>query len=506
MSAERRVDGALFGSSVETLRRRRRSKRVWFDASESPEAERSARPFQLRVGPSLIADVPRGERVHQRGLDLHAQGDLLPRRAPHAAARREPDGRHAASSRARARRDRARDGDVQRRRRHGLERRGPTSGERKGWSRDGRLRDSLRASSVWRDDARPDAPNRSRGKKAVGGSRKRGHLIHSAPSRGSSRPACGKFLETQVSFGFGFFRRGTVDIFARFGPDRPRIAIGNADQTLAVNVPPPRPNRFARARCRHNAPRPDARRGARESAGARVAEVGEAPSLPGVESRTDSRGAREAHRRTAPDARIPDGKRHRRTFHRGIDGDRARRSTDKRFDRETQTHARVRGASRDKAPGTGPCSVASARSPRPIRASNARLVSFFPNARDTLARRGTFLSRREAHGVGARFDRSIGRAPANDPAPPRRPSPRVPAPAAAFGEACRPRASRAPRVPAFSLTAKRPPLERNRSFRSSPDRPHCRPDESAGEKKRRHRREPLLSCHVRQFFIGSRIY
>ena len=314
----------------------------------------------------------------------------------------------------------------------------------------------------------------------------------------------GKFLETQVSFGFGFFRRGRY--FRPIRSHRPRIAIGNADQTLAVNVPPPRPNRFARARCRHNAPRPDARRGARESAGARVAEVGEAPSLPGVESRTDSRGAREAHRRTAPDARIPDGKRHRRTFHRGIDGDRARRSTDKRFDRETQTHARVRGASRDKAPGTGPCSVASARSPRPIRASNARLVSFFPNARDTLARRGTFLSRREAHGVGARFDRSIGRAPANDPGSPRRPSPRVPAPAAAFGEACRPRASRAPRVPAFSLTAKRPPLERNRSFRSSTDRPSCRPDESAGEKKRRHRREPLLSCHVRQFFIGSRIY
>jgi hypothetical protein len=247
-----------------------------------------------------------------------------------------------------------------------------------------------------------------------------------------------------------------VDIFARFGPDRPRIAIGNADQTLAVNVPPPRPNRFARARCRHNAPRPDAWRGARESAGARVAEAGEAPSLPGVESRTDSRGAREAHRRTAPDARIPDGKRHRRTFHRGIDGDRARRSTDKRFDRETQTHARVRGASRDKAPGTGPCSVASARSPRPIRASNARLASFFPNARDTLARRGTFLSRREAHGVGARFDRSRPARPRTTPPlleDRHRASPRPPP---RGGRACRPRASRAPRVPAFSLTARVP--------------------------------------------------
>ena len=185
----------------------------------------------------MIADVPRGERVHQRGLDLHAQGDLLPRRAPHAAARREPDGRHAASSRARARRDRARDGDVQRRRRHGLERRGPTSGERKGRSRDGRLRDSLRASSVWRDDARPDAPNRSRGKKAVGGSRKRGHLIHSAPSRGSSRRAQESFWKRRSRSDLDFFVE--VDIFARFGPDRPRIAIGNADQTLAVNVPPP---------------------------------------------------------------------------------------------------------------------------------------------------------------------------------------------------------------------------------------------------------------------------
>jgi hypothetical protein len=310
---------------------------------------------------------------------------------------------------------------------------------------------------------------RSRGKKAVGGSRKRGHLIHSAPSRGSSRRAQESFWKRRSRSDLDFFVRGRYfrPIRSRSTADRDRERRSNARGERTT----PRPNRFARARCRHNAPRPDARRGARESAGARVAEVGEAPSLPGVESRTDSRGAREAHRRTAPDARIPDGKRHRRTFHRGIDGDRARRSTDKRFDRETQTHARVRGASRDKAPGTGPCSVASARSPRPIRASNARLVSFFPNARDTLARRGTFLSRREAHGVGARFDRSIGRAPANDPGSPRRPSPRVPAPAAAFGEACRPRASRAPRVPAFSLTAKRPPLERNRSFRSSPDRP-----------------------------------
>lgn len=373
----------------------RRSKRVWFDASESPEAERSARPFELRVGPSLIADVPRGERVHQRGLDLHAQGDLLPRRAPHAAARREPDGRHAASSRARARRDRARDGDVQRRRRHGLERRGPTSGERKGRSRDGRLRDSLRASSVWRDDARPDAPNEKSWKKGC-------RWIEKARTLD---PLCWIWIFSCE-----------VDIFARFGPDRPRIAIGNADQTLAVNVPPPRPNRFARARCRHNAPRPDARRGARESAGARVAEVGEAPSLPGVESRTDSRGAREAHRRTAPDGGFRTGK-----------------GTDERFtagSTETARGARLINASTEKLKRTRVSEVrpairlpepARARSrrrglPVPLRASNARLVSFFPNARDTLARRGTFLSRREAHGVGARFDRSRPARPRTTPA------------------------------------------------------------------------------------------
>ena len=73
----------------------------------------------LRVGAGAIADEPRGERVHQRGLDLHAQGDLLSRRAPHAAARRGPGGRHPSSSRARRHRACARDGDVQRRRRHG---------------------------------------------------------------------------------------------------------------------------------------------------------------------------------------------------------------------------------------------------------------------------------------------------------------------------------------------------------------------------------------------------
>ncbi len=73
----------------------------------------------LRVGAGAIADEPRGERVHQRGLDLHAQGDLLSRRAPHAAARRGPGGRHPSSSRARRHRACARDRDVQRRRRHG---------------------------------------------------------------------------------------------------------------------------------------------------------------------------------------------------------------------------------------------------------------------------------------------------------------------------------------------------------------------------------------------------
>ena len=72
----------------------------------------------LRVGAGAIADEPRGERVHQRGLDLHAQGDLLPRRAPHAAARRGPGGRRPSSSRARRHPACARNGDVQRRRRH----------------------------------------------------------------------------------------------------------------------------------------------------------------------------------------------------------------------------------------------------------------------------------------------------------------------------------------------------------------------------------------------------
>ena len=193
-------------------------------------AERSARPFELRVGPSLIADVPRGERVHQRGLDLHAQGDLLPRRAPHAAARREPDGRHAASSRARARRDRARDGDVQRRRRHGLERCGPTSGERKGRSRDGRLRDSLRASSVWRDDARPDAPNEKSWKKGCRWIQKALHLIHSAPSRGSSRRAQESFWKRRSRSDLDFFVRGRYfrPIRSRSTADRDRERRSNA--------------------------------------------------------------------------------------------------------------------------------------------------------------------------------------------------------------------------------------------------------------------------------------
>ena len=204
-------------------------------------AERSARPFELRVGPSLIADVPRGERVHQRGLDLHAQGDLLTRRAPHAAARREPDGRHAASSRARARRDRARDGDVQRRRRHGLERRGPTSGERKGRSRDGRLRDSLRASSVWRDDARPDAPNEKSWKKGCRWIQKALHLIHSAPSRGSSRRAQESFWKRRSRSDLDFFVRGRYfrPIRSRSTADRDRERRSNArgERTTASTEP-----------------------------------------------------------------------------------------------------------------------------------------------------------------------------------------------------------------------------------------------------------------------------
>ena len=243
-----------------------------------------------------------------------------------------------------------------------------------------------------------------------------------------------------------------------------------------MNVPPPRPNRFARARCRHNAPRPDARRGARESAGARVAEVGEAPSLPGVESRTDSRGAREAHRRTAPDARIPDGKRHRRTFHRGIDGDRARRSTDKRFDRETQTHARVRGASRDKAPGTGPCSVASARSPRPIaRFERASGVIFPERARHVGTARYFF----EQAG-GARSRR-------------------------AFRPEHRPRARERPRFSSKTVSARPRARRRVRRSVSSPRVPRApRPRIFADRKTSPARTKPIVSVVHRSTFLPPR--
>lgn len=304
-------------------------------------------------------------------------------------------------------------------------------------------------------------------------------LIHSAAESRVSRPA-------QKNADLDFFVRG--DIFARFGPDRPRIAIGNADQTLAPRGE--RPTAFTepvRARAV-----PAQRTASRRSEGSE----GER----GCACRGGRRGA------IPPGCRIANGLARRArgassdragradssgkgtgaasgTFHRGIDGDRARRSTEARFDRETRAHARVRGASRDGPPGTGPCSVASARSPRPIARFERASGVIFPECARHVGTARYFLSRREAHGRGARFDRSRARAPANDPAPPRRPSPRVPAPAGAFGRACRPRASRAPRVPAFSLTA-RPPLERNDRAGRPPIDPR-RPDESAGEKKRR---------------------
>lgn len=428
------------------------------------------------MGPSAIADVPRGERVHQRGLDLHAQGDLLPRRAPHAAARREPDGRHAASSRARGRRDRARDGDVQRRRRHGLERRGPTSGERKGRSRDGRLRDSLRASSVWRADARPRT---SVVEKRLSVDRESEQLlIHSAPRRGSSRPA----QEKRRLFGFFSCEEIFSPIRSRSTADRDRERRSNArgERPTAFTEPVraravPAQRTASRRSEGSEGERGCACRGGRRGAvppGCRIAN-GLARRARGASS--DRAGRADSSGKGTGAASV--------NVSRGIDGDRARRSTEARFDRETRAHARVRGASRDGPPGTGPCSVASARSPRPIARFERASGVIFPERARHVGTARYFLSRREAHGRGARFDRSRARAPANDPAPPRRPSPRVPAPAGAFGGACRPRASRAPRVPAFSLTA-RPPLERNDRAGRPPIDPRC-PDESAGEKKRR---------------------
>lgn len=174
--------------------------------------------------------------------------------------------------------------------------------------------------------------------------------------------------------------------------------------------------------------------------------------------------------------RIPDGKRHRRTFHRGIDGDRARRSTDKRFDRETQTHARVRGASRDKAPGTGPCSVASARSPRPIaRFERASGVIFPERARHVGTARYFF----EQAG-GARSRRAF------------RPEPR-------------PRARERPRFSSKTVSARPRARRRVRRSVSSPRVPRApRPRIFADRKTSPARTKPIVSVVHRSTFLPPR--
>lgn len=82
---------------------------------------------------------------------------------------------------------------------------------------------------------------RSRGKKAVGGSRKRGHLIHSAPSRGSSRRAQESFWKRRSRSDLDFFVRGRYfrPIRSRSTADRDRERRSNArgERTTASTEP-----------------------------------------------------------------------------------------------------------------------------------------------------------------------------------------------------------------------------------------------------------------------------
>ena len=159
---------------------------------------------------------------------------------------------------------------------------------------------------------------------------------------------------------------------------------------------------------------------------------------------------------------------------------RARRTA--RVDRETRVRGRVRGVSREHPPE--PARARSRREglPVPSDASNA----IFPNAPDTLARRGTFLSRR-VPGVtdGARAGTG-GRGPARPRSPPSLIEDRLrasPLPAARSVARVPPRVPRVPRPRIFADRA-RPPLDRPDRRDRPPINPP-RPDRLAGEISRR---------------------
>ena len=153
-----------------------------------------------------------------------------------------------------------------------------------------------------------------------------------------------------------------------------------------------------------------------------------------------------------------------------------------RVDRETRVRGRVRGVSREYPPE--PARARSHREglPVPSDASNA----IFPNAPDTLARRGTFLSRRGGVTDGARA--GTGAAPARPRSPPSLIEDRLrasPLPAARSVARVPPHVPRVPRPRIFADRA-RPPLDRPDRRDRPPINPP-RPDRLAGEISRRPR-------------------
>ena len=136
----------------------------------------------------------------------------------------------------------------------------------------------------------------------------------------------------------------------------------------------------------------------------------------------------------------------------------------------------------------------------PSRRTSDASNAIFPNAPDTLARRGTFLSRR-VPGVtdGARAGTGA-RGPARPRSPPSLIEDRLrasPLPAARSVARVPPRVPRVPRPRIFADRA-RPPLDRPDRRDRPPINPP-RPDRLAGEISRRPLSETLLSCHARQF-------
>ena len=205
-----------------------------------------------------------------------------------------------------------------------------------------------------------------------------------------------------------------------------------------------------RARCAGTTHRPDARRGSvgkrgRACRGDRRGVVHRGRGLANRLARRSEAGAETARlRRGFRREKAPQIRRERFTAGSTEIARRARQTA--RVDRETRVRGRVRGVSREYPPEPARDRSHLEGLPVPSDASNA----IFPNAPDTLARRGTFLSRRGGgDGRGARGDRCRARAPAISPVPHRRSSPRVPAPGGAFGRACPPARPARPASPHF---------------------------------------------------------